>query len=315
VLFCTDTFAERHRDRLAEIAPNVGLVTLNGDELVEPHDIDRITLAFFSSDAWPERAASFMSVALSASNLQWLHTMSAGVDHPVFSMLVDKGVAVTTSSGSSATPIASTVMMYLLALSRGLPDMIRAQDEHRWDWRRWTDIEGRSIAVLGYGPIGREVVRLATAFGLRPTVVRRAAHGDEPCPVAPLDRLVDVVAGHDIVVCALPLTPDTRHLLDAEVFAAMRPGALFVNVGRGEVVDQAAMTEALASGRLGGAGLDVFESEPLPSDDPLWDLPDVIITPHNSGSADTTAARADEAFLANLVRWVAGEPLANRVGA
>jgi phosphoglycerate dehydrogenase-like enzyme len=318
MLFCTDTFAAHGRERIAAVAPGLPIVELvataaGGNEQVVDDDLDRISIAYFSTDAWPDRAPAFMTVALSAPNLRWLHTMSAGVDHPIFTMLTDRGVAVTTSSGSSASPIASTVMMYLLALSRDLPRSLRAQAAHEWDWRRWDDLEGRRIAVLGFGPIGQEVVRLATAFGMRPTVVRRRAHGDEPCPVAPIDDLRAVVADHDAVVCALPLTADTAGVVSADVIAAMRPGARFVNVGRGEVVDQAALTDALRSGHLGGAALDVFAQEPLPADDPIWDAPNLIITPHNSGASDTTAARADEAFLANLSRWVAGEPLANQV--
>jgi phosphoglycerate dehydrogenase-like enzyme len=230
-------------------------------------------------------------------------------------MMVDRGVAITTSSGSSATPIASTVMMYLLALSRHLPSMLQAQQDHRWDWQRWSDLAGRPVTVLGFGPIGQEVVRLATAFGMVPTAVRRRVRGDEPCPTRTLDEITSAVADAAAVVVALPLTDETRGLVSADVIAAMHPGTLFVNVGRGEVVDQQALTAALVEGRLGGAGLDVFDPEPLPADDALWDLPNVIVTPHNSGSTDTTARRAEEAFLVNLERWCSDRPLINRVGA
>ncbi len=255
-----------------------------------------------------------MGAALGAPNLRWLHTMSAGVDHPVFSIFVDRGVRVTTSSGSSSQPIAATAMMYLLALTRNLPRMMRAQAAHEWAWERWTELRGRRLAVLGMGPIGLEVVRLATAFGMAPTIVRRAIRGDEPCPTRTLDELDAVVAEHDAVVVALPLTAETRGIISVDVIGAMRPGALFVNVGRGELVDQRALTEALAAGRLGGAGLDVTDPEPLPVDDPLWDQPNVIVTPHNSGSTDGTARRAAEAFLDNLERWRDGEPLRNEIG-
>jgi len=313
VLFCTDTFATANADRLAEVAAGVELVQLRADGTIDAADVDRITVAFFSSDAWPERAAPFMKVALEAQRLQWLHSMSAGVDSPVFSMFTDRGVRLTTSSGASASPIAGTVMLYLLALSRGLPGWLRAQAAHEWSPRPFRELRGQRLAVVGYGPIGQEVVRLATAFGMEPVVVRRSVRGDEPCEVRPLDELGDVVSGVDAVVSALPLQPGTRGIFSAEVIASMRADAVFVNVGRGELVDQAALTAALSSGRLGGAGLDVFDPEPLPADDALWDLPNVIISPHNSGSSDGTAGRVDEIFLENLERFLAGRALRNEV--
>jgi phosphoglycerate dehydrogenase-like enzyme len=314
VLFCTDAFANRHRTEVERRAPGLEVVALRDGYPVGQEDIERVTIAFFSHDAWPERAAPFMSVAVQAPNLRWFHTMSAGVDHPVFQSMVDRGIRLTTSSGSSASPIAGTVLMYLLALSRGLPRTMRAQAEARWEWERWRELAGRRVAVLGYGPIGQEVVRLTSALGMEPLIVRRAARGDEPCPTRSLDRLRDVVGEVDAVVVALPLTDDTRGIISTEVIAAMRPDAFFVNVGRGELVDQAALTEALASGAIAGAGLDVTDPEPLPADDPLWGLPNVIITPHSSGSSDGTSRRASETFLTNLERWYGGEPLLNEVG-
>lgn len=313
VLFCTDTFFETYGERIAAIAPDLEVVQLRGDAEVSDADLERITIAFFSHDAWPERAANFFGVALRATNLQWLHTMSAGVDSPVFSMFLERGARLTTSSGSSAPPIARTVMMYLLALTRDLPAMLRAQDLAEWNWHKWDELEGRSLAVVGWGPIGQEVARLADAFGMHPTVVRRAAHGDEPYPVRPLSELADVARTHDAMVVALPLTTDTEGIITAEVIDELGPLGMFVNVGRGELVDQAALTAALVDGRLGGAGLDVTTPEPLPADDPLWSAPNVIITPHNSGSTPSTGRRADEAFLANLTRWIANDPLANQV--
>jgi D-2-hydroxyacid dehydrogenase (NADP+) len=312
-LFCTDTFLDAHAARLALAAPDLEVVSLRRGVEVSATDIERVTVAFFSNDVWPERVAPFMRIALDAPNLRWLHSMSAGVDSPVFSMFLDRGVRVTTSSGASAAPIAGTVMLYLLALSRGLPAWLRAQARHEWSSTSFRELEGQRVVVVGYGPIGQEVVRLAEAFRMDPVVVRRSAVGDEPRPVRPLAELTEAVREADAVVVALPLTPDTRGLFNAEVIAAMPPRAVFVNVGRGELVDQAALTDALASGRLGGAGLDVFDPEPLPVDDPLWDLPNVIISPHSSASSDRTSERVTEIFLENLTRFVRNEPLRNEV--
>jgi D-2-hydroxyacid dehydrogenase (NADP+) len=314
VLFCTDTFYERYGTEVqAAAGGGLDVVPLSGDQPVSEADLTRITMAFFSSDAWPERAPAFMRVSLDAPNLRWLHTMSAGVDNPIFAMFVDRGVRVTTSSGASAEPIAATVMMYLLALSRGLPDMFRAQAAHEWQPKRYRELAGLSIAVVGYGPIGEHVARLASGFGMYPTIVRRRAIGDEAFPVRPMSELADIVSAVDVVVLALPLVADTNGLISADVLARMRPDALFVNVGRGELVDQPALVAALQEGRLGGAGLDVFTPEPLPADDPLWDLPNVIVTPHNSGTSDGTAHRAATIFLDNLGRFASGRELLNEV--
>ena len=310
VLFCTDTFWAEYADRVRAIAPDIEAVLLTGDEPVSDAEINRITIAQFSHDAWPERAGNWFGVATRAPNLRWLHSMSAGVDSPVFATFLERGVRLSNSPGASAAPIARTVMMYLLALARDLPRMMRAQAKGEWAWARWTELEGKQLAVLGWGPIGQEIARLANEFGMQPVIVRRAAKGDEPFPVRALADLVDVAAEVDALAVALPLNDDTRGLLSAEVFDAMQSHAFFVNVGRGELVDQAALTDALSSGRIAGAGLDVTDPEPLPPGDPLWSLPNVIITPHNSGSTVDTGRRANERFLENLTAWVADGTLA-----
>ena len=312
-LFCTDTFADVHAGEIARIAPGLEVIALRPGEVVPADDIERITIAFFSNDAWPERAGPFFRVALAATSLRWFHSMSAGVDSPVFSTFLDRGARLTTSSGASAPPIAATVMLYLLALSRDLPGWLRSQARHEWTPTSFRELDGQRLVVVGYGPIGQEVVRLAMAFGMDPVVVRRTAIGDEPCPVRHLADLRDVVGDADAVVVALPLSAETRGIFSADVIAAMPSTAVFVNVGRGELVDQAALTDALAAGRLAGAGLDVFDPEPLPADDALWDLPNVIVSPHTSGSSTGTERRVVEIFLDNLGRFVRGEPLRNEV--
>ncbi len=312
-LFCTDTILDAHGDRIAAIAPDLDVIALRPGEEVSPDDIERITIAFFSNDAWPERAAPFFKVVLAANNIEWFHSMSAGVDSPVFSTFLERGARLTTSSGASAPPIAGTVMLYLLALSRGMPGWLRAQSAHEWSPSTFRELEGQRLVVVGYGPIGLEVVRLGTAFRMDPVVVRRASRGDEPCPVIALTELTRAVSDADAVVVALPLAPETRGIISAEVIEAMPANSVFVNVGRGELVDQGALTNALASGRIAGAGLDVFDPEPLPPDDALWDLPNVIISPHNSGSTDGTTRRVAEIFLDNLGRFVRGDALRNEV--
>lgn len=314
VLFCTESFYEGSRDRLAAVAPELEVVLLSDGRDVTDDECARITLGTFTADAWPERAPAFMKVALRSPNLRWFHTMSAGTDAPVFRMFLDQGVTLTNSPGSSAAPIAATAITYLEMLARDMPRLSRAQADRRWDWFRWNELIGGRVGVVGWGPIGREVARLAEAHGMSPVVIRRAACGDEGYPVRRLDDLAAAVRDCDAVVLALPLNEATRGLVTADVFRAMPRGAFFVNVGRGEVVDEGALGEALRSGHLGGAGLDVFATEPLPAGDPVWDLPNVIVTPHNSGSTDGTGTRADEVFFENLRRWVEGAELAHVVG-
>ena len=313
VLLCTDTFHDEHRERIESIAPDLEVVALRVGSTPSEDELARVTIAFFSHDAWPERAPDFFRAATNTPALQWMHTMSAGVDSPVFASFLDRGVVLTNSSGENAAPIARTVMMYLLALTRDFPNTIRDQDRHEWNWRRWDELEGRTVAVVGWGPIGQEVARLATAFDMRPTAVRRHERGDEGVPVRRLDELVAVAADHDVVVVALPLNDDTEGIISAEVLDAIGPDGMFVNVGRGELLDQGALTAALVDGRLGGAALDVTTPEPLPADDPLWDAPNLIVTPHNSGSTDLTGRRIARLFLTNLEHRVAGEPLVNVV--
>jgi phosphoglycerate dehydrogenase-like enzyme len=287
------------------------LVTLVGDDPIAEPELARVDAAFLSADAYPARVAHLMGAAVRAPNLRWLHTSSAGIDHPVFGELRDRGVRITTSSGAAAAPIARTVMLYLLGLSRDIRGLLRDQAAHAWAPRLFEDLEGQTIGVVGMGPIARHVIRMAAALGMRPIGMRRAVVGDEPCETWSLDRLAELAAVADALVVALPLTDDTRGIVSPTVIAAMRPTAVFVNVGRGELVDEPALIDALSSGRLGGAGLDVFVTEPLPADSRFWDLPNVILTPHSSALTRASFEGAVDIFVANLARYTRGEPLHN----
>ncbi len=306
-------FVAGHGDRVAAIAPGYDFVPISAGSRVEADDLERIEVAFFSPDLFPNGVREFFGAAARAPNLLWLHTMSAGVDNPIFGQIRDGGARLTTSSGAAAPAIARTVAMYLLALSRGLPDLSRSQAAHQWERRSFVDLDGQRIGVVGLGPIGLEVVRLAAALGMQPIGMRRRVQGTESCETWPLDRFGELATSVDALVLALPLTPETTGILARDVIDRMKPSAVVLNVGRGELIDEPALAEALASGRLGGAGLDVFAEEPLPPDSPLWDLPNVIITPHNSASTPGTGARAIEIFLDNLRAYVAGEPLRNEI--
>ncbi len=311
VLFCSDDFWCDHGDKITTIDPTIDVVQLVGDEPVIGVDLERIDIAFFSGDLYPSRSLAFLKTCTLAPNLKWLQSFSAGTDHPIFGAVRDAGVIVTNSSGSSAPSIAETVLLYLLALGRDLPRLTRAQAARRWEPAPSRDRHGLRLGVVGLGEIGSEVARLAQAFGMAVTGLRRTVRGDEICETWPNERLHELLGRSDAVVIAAPLTDDTRNLFDAETIAAMKPGAWLVNVGRGEIVDEPALVDALTSGHLAGAGLDVFATEPLPTESPLWELSNVIITPHSSGSTDRSRQRSVEQFVENLRRFTAGEPLAN----
>jgi phosphoglycerate dehydrogenase-like enzyme len=203
-----------------------------------------------------------------------------------------------------------------LAHARRLPAALARQAEGRWarDGAVGTVLRGRTLGVVGLGTIGTEVARRAAAFGMRVWGVRRSG-----APVAGVDRVVapdrldEVLRLADYLALTLPLTPETRGLIGARELALLPRGAFVVNVGRGGLVDETALAEAIAAGRLGGAGLDVFEQEPLPASSPLWRLPGVIITPHVGGSSPGFLDRAVPFFCENLKRYLSGEPLLNRV--
>ncbi len=307
----SDHVAARIGARLAHVLPGHDRVVLH-PERVEG-DPTAIEIAYFSGDLYPERVRQFALALREAGSLRWLHTFSAGVDHPWFQRLHEDGARITTSSGASAVPIAHTVLLYALALSRDLPGWLEAQRGRRWEPRSIHDLQGKAVGIFGMGPIGLEVARLAQAFRMQPIGLRRKPRGDEPCETWGWDRRDELLALADLLVLALPLSEETHHVIDARALALMKPDAILVNVGRGALVDEAALAASLAAGRLGGAGLDVFEQEPLPDESPLWRLPGVIVTPHSSGTNPGNYERASELFLENAALYARGESLRNEL--
>ena len=314
ILLSDHVWARREAD-IRTVAPDATAVLYVGSEPVPPAQLEPVTIGLLSGDVWPDRVVGLSVSLLKSPNMRWLQSFSAGVDNPFFAQILAKGVRLTTASGTSASPIAQTVVMYMLALSRNLRGWMRNQDRQEWTMHPIEELDGASLAVIGMGPIGEHVARLGVALGMRVEAVRRTPTGNEPCLTFPMSQLRAVLGRADWVVVALPHTPDTRGLFDANAFAAMRNGARFINVGRGELVDETALTTALQSGHLGGAGLDVFATEPLPADNPLWKMDNVIITPHNSGWSSRADERAEDLFIDNLGRYLRGDPLINEVAA
>lgn len=313
VLLVSDNVWGRHAERIAAITPQSRTIVYSGDEPLSDDILSTVDIAFFSSDVWPERSRGMVLSIMNAPQLKWLHTFSAGVDSPFFIQLMERGVRLTNSSGATASPIAQTAILYMLALSRNVRAWIRHQDKHEWERHSFVELDGSRLAVIGMGPIGEEIARLGVAMNMNVEAIRRTPTGQEPCPTFRFDQLNNVVSRADWVVVALPLTPETKQLFNAPKFSAMKPGTYFVNVGRGELVDEPALVTALQSGHLGGAALDVFATEPLPADSPLWDMDNVIITPHSSGASQSSGLRAEEIFIENLAAYMAGGTLRNEV--
>jgi phosphoglycerate dehydrogenase-like enzyme len=283
--------------------------------------IARIEVAFFSADVNPDFARQFFSAVRKAPNVKWLHVFNAGVDHPIFTEMLERGVRITTSSGTTAVPIAQTAITALLMLGRNWPRWLTDQREHRWNPMRTTemppDLQGQVAVIVGMGHIGKEIGRLARALGLTVIGVRRSPlqPGDPVDEMQTPEKLPEILPRADWLILACPLTEETRGLVDADLLARLPKTARLMNVGRGEVVDEPALIEALQSGSLAGAYLDVFAKEPLPPESPLWDMPNVLVTPHNSIAAGGNEQRVYEVFADNLRRWKKGEPLVNEVKA
>lgn len=251
------------------------------------------------------------------SELPWVHSVQAGVDRFSFEGFRERGIALTSSEGIHGDVVGETVMGYLLAVARGLHRYRDVQRESRWaerDWRRLKTLSGDRVCVVGLGTLGQGVVQRAEAFGMEVVGVKRT-----PTPVDGVSRvytsaeLEDAIEGSNYVVLCVPLTDGTRGLIGSEELEAMAEDAYLVNVSRGGVVDERALIAALESGEIAGAALDVFETEPLPRESPLWEMDEVIVTPHIAGAHEEYADRVSELVRENLRRQEAGESLVNRV--
>ena len=269
-----------------------------------------------------------------APRLKWVQLHSAGINHLTNHPILQSDVLVTTASGIHATPIGEFAIALMLALARKIPTMTRKQDHAEWPKGKWnlllgTELRGKTLGVVGYGSIGREVGRIATrGFAMRVLALTRGGDKrdrdyhepgvgdpDGTLPDAWFTRaqLLDLLAQSDFVLIATPLTDETRGMIGARELRAMKPTAFLVNIARGGIVDEAALVRALKENWLAGVGLDVFEKEPLPADSELWKLENALISPHVSGATRHYDERAVELFCENLRRYLCGEYLLNLV--
>ena len=257
-----------------------------------------------------------------ARQLQWVHSTAAGVSQLMYPELQRSGVIVTNPRGIFSVPMAEHTMGMILALARNFPDTLRFQEAAKWGqqdlWdkpQRLGEINGSLLLIVGYGSIGRELAKRARAFDMRVWGITRSGKGDTALAekVLPGSQLGEALPHADYVVMAAPETAETKHLIGAAQIARMKLGARLINVGRGSLLDEAALIAALESGRLRGAAIDVASSEPLPAGAALWKAPNLFITPHTSGVSDRLWERETELLLRLLDEWFSGKPLSNRV--
>jgi len=282
-------------------------------------DCDRIELTMQSRDVrFSDHFKSFGEALISAKNLKWAHFHSTAIEQHVFvAPLLERGVKLTTSAGTNAEPVAHTAIAGLLMLARKFPHWLDAQQRHEWEPLRGAeapaDLRGQTIAIVGLGNIGMPVARFCQALGMRVIGFRRTPRrDDDPLDeIHPLPVLGEVLPRCQWLLLACPYTKETHQIVNAGTLARLPRGAALINVARGRVCDESALYAALKSGQLGCAYLDVFEKEPLPAESPLWDLPNVILTPHNASASAGNERRAAEMFLLNLEKWARGEPLLN----
>ncbi len=264
---------------------------------------------------WDFRASTLSQAWPGADRLRWVHAASAGVNHVLTPEVVASDVVVTNSRGVFDEPMAEYVLAMALALAKDLPTTLNRQRERRWHHRETERLGGRRALVAGTGPIGRAIGRKLAAAGMTVTGLGRTPRATDPDlgEVLPMSSLSEVLPDMDWVVLAAPLTDETRGMIDAKALAAMKPTARLVNVGRGPLVVQDDLVDALRGGALAGAALDVFVDEPLPASSPLWEMPNVIVSPHMSGDVVGWRSELVALFLDNLTRYLDGEPLRNVV--
>ena len=293
--------------------------------LIEPHLPDWVDARYYASvdemlELAPnaeigwfdlEKKEPMLAAIGSATKLKWLNSIYAGLDFLPFDLLRERGTIVTNGAGINAITIAEYVVMGMLTVAKGYREVVRAQDRHEWllDSPGKRELAGSRALLLGYGAIGKLIETRLAAFDVAVTKVRRSPGPDTLGPDEWRARLGEF----DWVILAVPATAETDAMIGVAELAAMKPSAVLINIARGAVVDQAAVTAALAEKRIAAAFLDVTTPEPLPADNPLWSLPNAHITMHLSGRAtEKMFIRSAERFVTNLHRWGRGEPVEPR---
>jgi phosphoglycerate dehydrogenase-like enzyme len=303
-------------ERIAAAAPGSRLVSVSLEGLADaPVDDVEVLLR------GPLPARVFDRLITRCPRLIWVHSATAGVERVLTPSAEGRGLVITNARGVFSTPIAEYVIMMILAVARRLPQLLELQRERTWQPLEAREMHDVTIGIVGLGSIGRAVAGLATAFGSRVIATRRrpdatdGPHGALPESVEVLaaDALPELLARSDFVVLALPLTSETEDLFDEAMLARMKPGSWLINVARGRLVDERALVRALREGPLRGAVLDTLRDEPLDPASPLYEIPNLILTPHTSWTSGRVLDRSIDLFCENLTRFREGQPLHNAV--
>lgn len=304
--------------------PDAALRTPPGLEALEPEAEIRFTTAEkLSGDIagadvlflWDFFSESVQQAWSNADSLKWIHVAAAGVDKLLFEELTSSDVVVSNAQGIFDRPIAEWVLGAVLAEAKDFAGNYRLKSQKTWQHRETTRVQGSKALVIGTGAIGREIARLFRAAGLevRGSGRRKRDNDEDFGQVLLSEELTEHVGWADVIVNAAPLTPQTTGLINAEVLAEVKEGAHFINIGRGPSVDEPALIEALRSGPLGFASLDVFAEEPLPTDSPLWELENVLVSAHMSGDVIGWKEALADQFIDNAKRWLRGDDVINVV--
>lgn len=255
--------------------------------------------------------AIFRNTFADAARLRWIHTAGVGVERLLFPELVASPVVVTNSGGVYEQSMAEYAVMLMLQMAKDAVRTWEDQRAHRWNFRRVDTLEGRVLLIVGAGPIGGSIARLARALSMEVIGVARTRRDRDPDfgVVHPSSDLLDVIGTADYVLLVAPFVSATAGLIGRDAINRMKPTARLINLGRGPLIDEAAFRQAMREGKIAGAALDVYWEEPLPAGDSLWDVPNVIVSPHMAGDVTDTHERFVNSFLMNLARWMAGSPL------
>jgi len=313
-------------ERIAAAVPPGTLSFLTAEEALAVEGPSAADIAFMTREVTGKSSPSnptaelrgFDAVVAKSPKLKWLQIHPAGAERPIYRELRARGVKVTTASGATAVTVAHSTLGAVIAINRRFPLLADAQRRHAWEPRLGErsprDLAGQCAVIVGMGPIGRNIASLLAMLGMRSIGVRRTAESVEPCErVVAYEQLHEVLPQADWLILCCPASPLTRGIANAAAFAAMPEGAHFINVARGEVAVEADVIAALQGGRLAGAYLDVFEREPLDASSPLWDLPNVTVSPHTASHSLGQNEAIFGIFLDNLARFRASQPLRNDV--
>ena len=301
--------AQEVMDEMAQIAPKAEIVQAEDWRSAIEHVRDA-EIIITTRDSFPPEAA------VEAVKLKWVHSLMVGVESFLYPLFTERGIILTNPRGAADVGVSEHVFAMILAWTRGIKESVLLQNEKKWERVRVTHLRGRTMGIVGLGSIGREVARKAKeAFGMKVIATKRTASSEEYVDVLlPSDGLHELLSAADFVVVAAAMTEETKGLIDEDAFKAMKPEAFLVNIARGPIVDEQALVKALQNGWIAGAGLDVFESEPLSIDSPLWDMPGVIVSPHIAGlSGHSLADLRIGVFNQNLKAYLRGEKLLTEV--